>query len=202
VTNDVRQASLDDAPALAALMADAFDNDPVSQWIFPDAEQRRAAHPSFFGAFVEQVIAEGLALTTTDLAGVTLWLTVDPAAHADPAEAEQLHQHMRDAIGDGPAERFAILDATMNRQHPSTEIHAYLPFIAIAPDRQGQGIGRRLLSHRLEQLDADGTPAYLEASNLRNAALYKRLGFDHLSPTLDMPGGPSLYPMWRPPTAR
>jgi len=56
-----------------------------------------------------------------------------------------------------------------------------------------------LLRDRLTALDEQGVPAYLEASSLDSARLYERLGFRRLAQTTDIPGGPSLYPMWRDP---
>jgi ribosomal protein S18 acetylase RimI-like enzyme len=194
---EIRRASTEDAEALAEIMGAAFQDDPVSTWIFPDPDERRRLQPDFFGAFVNVVLAEGLALTTTDLAGLTLWLDVDPGE--PEGDAEQLHLHMRNVLGDESAARFRVLDEMMTRLHPHHAAHAYLPFIAVHPDKQGQGVGEQLLRARLDELDATGTHAYLEASGLRNAKLYQRLGFEHREPTLDLPDGPTLYPMWRPP---
>ena len=67
------------------------------------------------------------------------------------------------------------------------------------PEHHGQGIGSALLRGKLRELDQAGSAAYLEASSLRNAALYERLGFERRPVTLDLPDGPSLYPMWRKP---
>ncbi len=198
-TITVRTATPADAPALTQLMAAAFMADPVSGWIFPDEAERARLHPPFFGPFVDGVIAEGLVLTTADLAGVSLWLDVDPQLPDDPDAGAQLHDHMLTVLGDGPAARFRVLDDLMTAQHPHDRAHAYLPFIAVDPAHQGRGVGSALLRHRLAQLDAAGVPAYLEASTQRNAWLYERLGFNYLKPTLDLPDGPSLLPMWRPP---
>lgn len=64
---------------------------------------------------------------------------------------------------------------------------------------QGQGVGGRLIRHRLDELGAAGTPAYLEASCARNGRLYERLGFALIAPAIGLPDGPTIYPMWRPP---
>jgi hypothetical protein len=56
-----------------------------------------------------------------------------------------------------------------------------------------------LVRDRLAALDSQGLPTYLEASNRDSARLYERLGYKRLDRTTDMPGGPSLYPMWRNP---
>jgi RimJ/RimL family protein N-acetyltransferase len=55
-----------------------------------------------------------------------------------------------------------------------------------------------LLSPTLARCDRDGLPAYLEASSERSAALYERLGFEHVR-ELRLAGSPPLWLMLRPP---
>ena len=52
--------------------------------------------------------------------------------------------------------------------------------IGVHPDTQGQGLGSTLMRPTLDRCDREGLPAYIEASNERSAALYARLGFQHL----------------------
>jgi hypothetical protein len=56
-----------------------------------------------------------------------------------------------------------------------------------------------LLRAVLDDCDATGVPAYLEATNERNCALYRRHGFVDRDPLPLPAGGPPLYPMWREP---
>ena len=55
-----------------------------------------------------------------------------------------------------------------------------------------------MLAHKLEQIDAAGGAAYLEASSPRNRALYERHGFELLE-EFTAEGGPTMYAMWRAP---
>ncbi len=101
----------------------------------------------------------------------------------------------------GPAQlpRRVTLVHTLERNHPASPPHYYLPFVGVAPDRRGMGIGTALLRATLSRLDREGLGAYLENSNPRNAGLYERLGFATLR-TLRMPDdGPSIWCMWRGP---
>lgn len=90
----------------------------------------------------------------------------------------------------------------MDAAHPHDRPHAYLNFLSTLPGYQGQGIGREVLETRLRELDATGTAAYLEATTTRSARLYESVGFRHLAKTIDLPDGPSMYPMWREPNER
>ncbi|CAN5404095.1 hypothetical protein BH10ACT10_BH10ACT10_29130 [soil metagenome] len=64
------------------------------------------------------------------------------------------------------------------------------------PSARGRGHGL-LLAADLREVDAAGLPAYVEASNPANVALYARHGFAvHGSFTL--PAGPEVVAVWRP----
>ncbi len=73
--------------------------------------------------------------------------------------------------------RALALLTRMQSRHPR-QAHHYFAFIGVAPERQGAGLGTRLMAPTLRSCDAAGLPAYLEASSARNAVLYARLGFE------------------------
>ena len=58
------------------------------------------------------------------------------------------------------------------------QTHWYLPLIGVDGDKQGQGYRSVLLQFATERCDQDGLPAFLEATNPRNRALYERHGFE------------------------
>jgi len=192
----VRPATAADAPALKSVIAAAFMADPVADWVFRDDTARPDHHLVFFGGFVDVTLATGRAETVDGHKGLTLWLDVDVDA-PEPEDDGALAAAFEAGMDAETLKRVALLDDLMTANHPHDRSHAYLPFIAVHPEHQGTGVGAALLRHRLADLDAAGRPAYLEASCLRNAALYERLGFERMPQTIDLPGGPSLYPMWR-----
>src|SRR5512139_2057789 len=53
---------------------------------------------------------------------------------------------------------------------------AYIGMMAVLPEFQGRGIGRRLMEHILAWLDSRGTPVLLDATEM-GYPLYKKLGF-------------------------
>lgn len=89
-----------------------------------------------------------------------------------------------------------ILDE-MAASHPR-EPHWYLPLIGVDPAFQGAGIGTALLQHRLRMCDTDAIPAYLETQKPENVPYYQRFGFTVRS-TIEHPGCPTLWTMWREP---
>jgi GNAT superfamily N-acetyltransferase len=194
----VRRAGVEDADVVTEILATSFVTDPISRWIFPvNDEELARRNRVFFRPFVDLALADGQVYTTDDEAGVAVWLDVDvTAAPAGGEDGDAFAQRVLEACGEF-GKQFLILDELFSANHPSSESHAYLMFVGVRPDRQNEGVGTALLCDRFVALDETRTPAYLEASSAENRRLYARLGFDPIC-TLTLPGGPDLWPMWRP----
>ena len=81
--------------------------------------------------------------------------------------------------------------------HPREEPHYYLSLLGTDPAQRGRGLGLALLADNLARVDAEGAPAYLEASNPANVPLYERHRFEVIG-HFDLPdGGPRVHTMWR-----
>jgi GNAT superfamily N-acetyltransferase len=65
----------------------------------------------------------------------------------------------------------------MDDGHPRFA-HWYLPWLGVRAERQGTGLGARLLSEGLTRVDADHIPAFLETPNPRTVPFYERHGFE------------------------
>ena len=77
--------------------------------------------------------------------------------------------------------------------------HEHLAILAVRPDRQGQGIGTALLDARHADLEDQGIPAYLEASDERTRRLYLAHGYTDRGSPIELADGVRMYPMWREP---
>ncbi|MFJ2907086.1 GNAT family N-acetyltransferase [Streptomyces sp. NPDC087212] len=225
----IRTAGQGDRERVVRLLDEAFQDDPVSTWVFPDAAHRRAAHPRLMAAFTDIVLAEGRVDLTEDGSACALWLSI-PAGDADggdtdgddgtddtdaddgtddtdaddgtdDTDADDGPARLRDAVDPGN-ERVELIGRLTAGVHPADRAHAYLWMIGVAPDRQGEGLGTALMAPVLGRCDRAGLPAYLEASSARSRALYARLGFTVTGTPLQLPyGGPQMWPMWREPHA-
>jgi ribosomal protein S18 acetylase RimI-like enzyme len=196
----VRTAHRTDIPALARTLARAFGDDPVFCWLQPDPAKRTAALPGFFGAMARHHFLPGggveVALSGDGVGAAAMW---DPPGR--PAE------QARELIGVLPAvirtfgSRIRVawaLSEEMKAHHPE-EPHWYLGMIGSDPSVRGGGYGAVLMRSGLDRCDAEAAPAYLESSNPDNIGYYMRFGFE-VTGEIAMPGGgPSLWPMWRPP---
>ena len=64
-----RLATADDAPALAAMLARAFDDDPVTAWFYRRPGSRGRYLERFFAWQLQRLVPQGQVSTTEDLAG-------------------------------------------------------------------------------------------------------------------------------------
>jgi len=190
----IRRATLDDVPALAAVMTDAFLRTPDSVWLIPDTATRRRIFARFVPRLLTFAILGGRVDTTSDCDAAAVWWNT---THLDVGGyqaiiAETCHPYI---------DAFTRLGQVLAMVEPTVP-HETLAYLGVAPLRQQQGIGTALLRHGHHRLDHTGTPAYLVASTARSRDLYLRHGYQ---PTTDapahLPGGPPLWPMHRPPQA-
>ncbi|MBC9725350.1 N-acetyltransferase [Streptomyces sp. TRM68367] len=195
----IRTAGAGDRELVARLLDEAFQDDPVSGWVFPGEEHRRTAHPRLMAAFTDIVLAEGRIDVTEDGSACALWLSVPAGEHEDGAEDDG-PARVREAV-DPENERVELIGRLTAGIHPAGRAHEYLWMIGVVPQRQGEGLGTALIESVLDRCDREGLSAYLEASSDRSRRLYERLGFTLLDRPLDLPDGPRMWPMWREPGA-
>ncbi|MEU6401274.1 GNAT family N-acetyltransferase [Streptomyces sp. NPDC046985] len=205
----IRTAGETDRALVVRLLDEAFQNDPVSRWVFPGEEYRRATHRRLMAAFTDVVLDEGWIDVTEDGSACALWLSIPAdgeaagdggADGADESRETDEAVRMREAV-DPANSRVEESTRLMAESHPADRAHAYLWMIGVRPERQGEGLGSALIEHVLARCDQEGLPAYLEASSARSIRLYKRLGFAAADRTLNLPDGPQMWPMWREPSA-
>ena len=193
---EIATAEPEDAAKLSTVVAAAFHSLAPCQWLISHAIQRRVVFPAYFRILIDHALAVGSIATTPERTAAALWL---PIGADGPTEPKRYAQRLKDAVGPH-LERFEILDDQFERHHPVGGEHEYLAIIAVHPDHQRQGLGRALLAHRHRQLDQEGSPAYLEASDQTNRDWYARHGYRDVGEPIRLPDGPLMWPMWRAPS--
>jgi ribosomal protein S18 acetylase RimI-like enzyme len=194
---EIRRAEVTDVPNLVEVLARAFDDDPMPNFLFPGEKRRHRGLRRFFSIQLRHMyLADGEVWTTTDTAGAALWaLPSEPR----PDRRNVLHfvSLLPDLAGLGGRAGDAMhLLQSVDRARPREE-HWYLATLGIDPDRQGQGVGSALLRKVLERANSEGLPAYLESSKERNLVFYERHGFEVTGEIHTPGGGPTLWLMWR-----
>jgi GNAT superfamily N-acetyltransferase len=188
----VRPASVDDARALAAPLARAFYDDPVTLWAHPRESVRLRRTARFFLGRMRALLPHELSMVTDDRDGAAVW---------SPPDAWQMG--LRELLHDLPAllsRRTPMVLRAMHgveKKHPSGP-HYYLSILGVDPSRQGEGLGSALLQPGLRRCDQEGVGAYLETAKERNVRFYSRHGF-RVTEEVSLPNGPAMWLMWRDP---
>ncbi len=127
-----------------------------------------------------------------------VWLNADSTATAvwippggtelSPEHETELEQLTSELLG-GDADRLMRTFKAFEHARPDRDDFYYLSLLGTEPQHRGRGHGLRLLHDTLHLADHAGAPAYLEASNPANVALYARYGFEpHGTVTLPADG--------------
>lgn len=198
VVVQARPATRADVAALSDTLGRAFFDDPVMGWMLPDANARRRKLHRLFASLTRhhyltnggvEVVADGAG----GIGGAALW--------APPGKWRQTRlEELRSMPGllltfGGSVRRGMVAEESMKANHPE-EPHWYLAVIGSDPAVRGAGYGQALMNSRLDRVDAEHAPAYLESSKPDNVPYYERFGFE-VTGEVALPGGPSLIPMWR-----
>jgi GNAT superfamily N-acetyltransferase len=189
-----RIAGPGDIDTVADIIADSFDHLDVIHFLVPDASRRRAVTRDWYRLYVAHAVGRaGHVVMTEDGNAAAVWFD----RTTEPGEPEGYDKHLADLAGEH-LHRFTHLDLQMEANHP-TEAHWHLLFLAVRPGRWSQGLGSRLMQYTHSRLDAEGIPAYLEATGTLNRRLYQRHGYTDMSPpTIAVTDQTVLYRMWRP----
>ncbi len=189
-----RIAGAGDAVEVGRILAAGFADDPVLVWVF-DEPGRDTKLDRFFDFLAREALVR-LGATYLLPGSCAAW-TPPGTPPWPPERGERFVAALGQVCTGEELERLGILDAATGEHHPPDPIW-YLGVIATEPAAQGQGLGSALLRQSLAEIDEAGLPAYLESTNPRNVPLYRRHGFDDAG-VIELPGGPALTRMWRPP---
>ncbi|WP_421120017.1 GNAT family N-acetyltransferase [Aquihabitans daechungensis] len=192
----IHRADADETAAVAATVAAAFFEDPVTQWLVPDLARRRALVQPLFEHYIEPFIALGATYLDAEGVGAAVW-SPPGAELMGRIQLEAWEQALAELAGPDIV-RFAQLAEIFAEHHPEEPLY-YLQFLATVPAAQGQGIGSVFLRDMLGRADREQMPAYHEATTPRNRALYERHGYLTLG-EFTLPDGPPLWRMWREPS--
>lgn len=189
----IRAGTAADVPALRRALAAAFSDDPFWGWLVGHPRTRTARLERFFGFELALAHARGTVTAADDGTGAAL--VFGPGRwRVPPATLARQSLQLPRVFGHrGPIALATLLKVEARHLR---EPHHYVAYVGVAPAGQGRGLGTRLLEPTLARCDQEGLPAFLEASSDRNAALYERLGFEHLE-EVSLLGSPPLRLMRR-----
>jgi GNAT superfamily N-acetyltransferase len=197
----VRQASAADVQSMARSLASAFYDDSVWKWFMPNDATRAQRLERMFASFTRNVyLRHGSDCYTTDTyEGAALW--AGPGhEHMSAGDVLRVLPGWTKAIGWRELFRVQRGVDSFEKVHPH-ERHYYLPFVGVAPESQGRGLGTALMAPVLEKCDRERIPAYLEATSVASRRCYERVGFHTRSEERVAGDGPPFFAMWRAPAS-
>lgn len=185
--------------AVATVLAEAFEHDPMQAWLFPNAGRRMQRLRRFY----ERDLAVRLeGCTTTCLLGetaVACWQAPGESGTLPPRSALQLAPCFWSVVAHHPLAGMRLLAAVL-RQRPD-EPHWYLSHLAVRPGDQGRGLGRTLLEWGIERADEEGVGTYLETANPDNLPFYRSAGYSQVG-LVRSGDAPNVWTLWRGPAAQ
>ncbi len=198
VGHEVREADPADVAGISRALGAAFADDPVMSWLINDAARRPGVLAGNFRLLLEEIWLEHEATyTTVGTAGAAIWDPPGKWSVSIPRQIGLLPRALR--VWGRRLPRALLTLAKLERGHP-TRSHYYLAVLGVEPESQGRGLGSALMFPILHRCDADGVPAYLEASSPRNRALYELHGFEVTREFQVGSGAPPVWGMWRDPS--
>ncbi|MCY4135919.1 MAG: GNAT family N-acetyltransferase [bacterium] len=171
---------------IAEIWADAFEQDPLMKWVFPDDASRLECLTRWWGFCLDH-LPSGSELHGTRADGcVAYWQPpkdqdgqTTGSDEADPGESEGQRAFiamMTELVGDLAPSRMEAL-GKMQRARLD-EPHWYLAVLGTSSQQQSKGLGSKVLAPMLDRCDRIGALAYLESSNPANVGFYRRHGFE------------------------
>jgi len=198
VGQQVRKAEETDVDAISKALGAAFEDDPVMSWLVRDRGRRPGVLAGNFRMLLEEIWLEHeVTYTTATTAGAAVWDPPGKWSVSIPKQIGLLPRAFR--VWGRNLPRALLTLAKIERAHP-TRSHYYLAALGVEPQSQGRGLGSALMFPILSRCDAEGVPAYLEASSPRNRALYERHGFEVTEELRVGAGAPPFWGMWRDPS--
>jgi GNAT superfamily N-acetyltransferase len=189
VDESPRLAGPEDIARFAETFAAAMFDDPMIRWPLPD-EVTLATVTQVTRPIVQMYVEIGSGWMLADGLAVASWIAPDAAARFD-----ELELPTRAAIaphtGDGGVRYGRFWDWLAH--HVPEDPCWFLDLVAVHPEAQGRGFGRRLVEHGLSRARADGLPAFLETAKPENLPFYTDLGFTVVAEEDAPDGGPHVW---------
>ena len=190
----IRRVERSEVANAARALAQAFEDDPVCSFAWPNDAKRLRREEHTFGVSIKALWDRRVVYADPTFSAVAVWARPDeweiPPAAVLRVTASAIRTRLR------PAALMAYLRT--DALHPA-EPHWYLEFLGTIPNKQGTGLGGQVLAPVLQRADEEGIPVWAWSSNRRNLAFYHRHGFEVLDELPFAKEGPPIFPIRRAP---
>ncbi|WP_407169087.1 GNAT family N-acetyltransferase [Bradyrhizobium sp. ORS 111] len=184
----------EDRSRVIAVLTTAFTMCPLLRWLYPEPERYLRHFVGFLEYYAGDPYTDRSGACFEDgVKGALLWLT--DKVHRDDARM------MKYLLGSVPEYRRTETERIFEefgKYHP-TEPYWYFTMLGIDPMHQRSGWGGLLYRYGLAILDEANGLAFTEATSLRSARLYERLGWKIVG-EVQVGSSPPFFPMLRRPS--
>lgn len=164
----------------AEMLSRAFQDDPFSVFISPDAKRRHRLLRRIFNAQLTYCLIFGRVYTNAQVTGASCWIFSDRANFARWQMIISGMSLMWRRLGTIVRRRYASAVDPMSdmRRNLMKRPYWYLLLLGVDPSCKGQGIGRKLMEPMLTEADHNKLPCFLVTDNEENLGYYKKYGFE------------------------
>ena len=186
-----------DIPKVGAVLADAFQHDPVWKKVFEGESKIDQKFCAFFETPIRYCLKYGEVYTISEnLEGIAAWVPGDLADmtiwRLIRSGAIRSGMKMGAKLGKKMKPLFKQLQKD-RKENMKGKLFIYLQIIGVASKFHGQGFGGKLLRALIEKSERIGSALYLETETEDNVKMYERFGFK-LVKQITLPG--INLPMW------
>lgn len=168
------------AAEAAGVLAGAFADDPAWVWALPDPRRRARVLPWFFRAALRYALRHGEVLATEG-AVLGAAIVLPPARPTLDSRGLLRAGLWQMPLRAGPRgfARFVTQGRVLDERHARDvpRRHGTVWLIGVSEVARGRGVGSAVLRAVTARSDAEGVPTYLDTTNERNLAFYRRHGF-------------------------
>jgi GNAT superfamily N-acetyltransferase len=182
------------------VIADAMMIEPGYATILPDEDlRRRTLEPMLTTSIRKTAYRDSIFVAVHDGAviGVAIWGPPGSFPPQDDTVKTELPDYLN-ALDKTALEDLIAFDEACIEHFPHEPVW-YLKMLGVGTEGRGKGIGTRLMTESLQELEVDGVPFYLETGTERNVRFYERFGFTiHKAGIQLAPGSTPHWTMMRP----
>jgi ribosomal protein S18 acetylase RimI-like enzyme len=195
----VAELAINDTEWAAKVLEQAFYTDPLLNFIYGDTIHKHGKLNWFFRSTFRMAALYGVSFGSAEKDGVLMML---PSDQTDMTVDKMWKSGLVAApfqMGWASLSRmFRFMDfAEKVHKAALSSDHYYIMTVGVLPERQGMGVGKKLMTKALEIVDANKMPCYLETQNANNIPIYERLGFEVVSSKEIPKGGLHNWAMLR-----
>ena len=194
--NSLFKLTTDYVKKACEVAGDAFRDDPIMVFVYPDEEERKEKAKYGFYALYKYGIKQELAYATSNnLEGITTWLPPGKVYTSFWTMMRYGGFYTMRKVGlkmNAMKRTMAVFNYEEERHRELVPYdHWYFQNIAVKPEEQGKGYGGLLIRTMIKNVESDGIPIYVETNTEKAVSIYQKYGFEILEhgiiPETDVP---------------